>query len=173
MGGVEVYSLAEDIGTLTYGTYYVVGELRLVRRDVLDAVVGSVEGGADEVGHASIDDGKALAGALLDIQYARDKATALGHDAAAKLEVEGLARTQVQVLAEYLEVAVEVGDVLMVGVTVVYTQAATYVDAEDGVFAALEEFGELVHAVAQGHEVNHVEYLRTDVEVYAYKLDVG
>ena len=76
-------------------------------------------------------------------------------------------------LAEGLEVAVEVGDVLVVGVSIVDAEATTHVDAADGVFAALEELGELVYTVTQGHEVYHIQYLRTDVEVHALEVDVG
>jgi hypothetical protein len=79
----------------------------------------------------------------------------------------------VEVFAEYFEILVEGGDVLVIGVTVVYSQAATNVDAEDRIFAAFEEFCEFIYAVAEGNEVNHVEYLRTDVEMDTYKLDVG
>lgn len=159
VGGIEVDGLAKHVGALAHGAYDIVGHLGLVGRDVLDAVIGAIEGRADELGHAAIDDGEALAGSLLDIEHARDEAATLGHDATTQLEVEGLPGIQAQVLAEHLEVGVEVGDVLVVGVTVVDTQASTYVDAADGVLAALEELGELVHTVAQGHEVNHVENL--------------
>ena len=87
--------------------------------------------------------------------------------------MERLASTKVQVLAEHLEVAVEVGDVLVVGVPVVDAEASAHVDAADGVLAAFEELGELIYTVTQCHEVYHVEYLRPDVEVYALEVDVG
>ena len=67
MGGIEVDGLAKHVGALAHGAYDIVGDLGLVGRDVLDAVISTIEGGADELGHATIDDGKALAGALLDI----------------------------------------------------------------------------------------------------------
>ena len=76
-------------------------------------------------------------------------------------------------LAEGIEIGVEVGDVLVVGVTVVDAEATTHVDAADGVLAALEELGELVDTVAQGHEVDHIQDLRADVEVHALEVDVG
>ena len=173
VGGVEVDGLAKHVGALTHGTYYIVGYLGLVGRDVLDAVIGTIEGRTDELGHTAINNGKALAGALLYIEHARDKATTLCHDATAELEVYGLTGLHVEVFAEGLEVGVEVGDGLVVGVTVVDAQATTDVDATDGVLATLEEFGEHVHTVAQSHEVTHVQYLRADVEMHALEVDVG
>ena len=173
MGGIEVDGFAKHVGTLAYGAYDIVGHLGLVGRDVLDAVIGLIQGRADEVGHAGINDSEALAGALLDIKHARDKATALGYDATTQFEVYGLSRLYAEVLTEGVEVAVEVGDVLVVGVTIVDAETSTHVDAADGVLATLEEFGEFVHTVAQGHEVNHIQYLRTNVEVHALEIDVG
>ena len=119
MGGIEVDGLTKHIGTLAHGTHDIIGHLGLVGRNVFDAVIGAIEGRTDELGHAAINDGKAFAGAFLNIQYARDETTALGYDATAKLEVNGLACLHAEVLAEGVEVGMEVGDVLVVGVSVV------------------------------------------------------
>ena len=67
MAGVQVDLLGKDVGRLADGAYYVVGFLRLLAADVLDLVVGLIEGWADEVGKAGIDDGELLDGTFLNI----------------------------------------------------------------------------------------------------------
>ena len=68
-----------------------------------------------------------------------------------------------KVLAEHFEVAVEIGYIFVVGMFVIDTETSSYIDAADGVAAAFEELGKLVHTVTEGHEVYHIHYLRTDM----------
>ena len=75
-------------------------------------------------------------------------------------------------LTEHLEVVMKVRDVLVVGVPVVNTEPATHIDASDRILATFEESGEFVDAITQCHEVNHVQYLRAYVKMYAHKVDM-
>ena len=64
---VQVDLLGEDVGRLTDGTHHVVSLHRLVAGDVLDLMIGLIEGRTNEVGKACIDDGELLDGAFLNI----------------------------------------------------------------------------------------------------------
>ena len=87
MACVQVDSLAEDIARLADGADNVVGGHGLLTTDVLNLMIGLIECGADEVGHACIDDGKLFSGALLDVEQAADERATLGNDSSSQFKV--------------------------------------------------------------------------------------
>ena len=128
-------------------------------------MVGLIEGGAYEVGHAGIDDGKLLGGPLLHVEGAGDERAHLAHDGAAQFEVQPLPLAELQVARVGVEVGLEVGHGHAVGVVVVDAQSAAHVEVFQPYVAVLQVGLQVVDAVAQGLEVAHVEYLAADVEV--------
>ena len=72
-------------------------------------MVSVIEGGANQIGHAGIDDSETFGLSLLDIQHSGDETAALGDNGASQLEVEFLVGAQMQMIAEHLEIAFEIG----------------------------------------------------------------
>ena len=165
--------LGKDVAALTDGAHHVIDLAAFLGREVLNLVAGSVEGGADEVGHTGVDDDKLLDGALLDVEHSADERATLAHDGSAQLEVELLTGTQLQIALEGGEVGFQIGQGMSVGVFVVDAQTSAYVDVGEDDAVAFEHLLQLVDAQAEGGEILHVEYLAADVEVESNALDVG
>ena len=83
----------EHIGGLAGGAHDGVALLAgFLRGDVLDIVIGAVQGGPDELGHAAVhDDELAPGGRGLVEEDTGDELAAFAHDGAAELEVHFLA----------------------------------------------------------------------------------
>ena len=86
--------------------------------------------------------------------------------------MERLTGTELQLTSVGVEVGLEVWDRHTVGVSVVNTQSAAYVDMLHTDAMSVEFVLEFVHAVAEGFEVAHIEDLRTDMEMQTYELHV-
>ena len=83
-----------------------------------------------------------------------------------------LTGTELQLTGVGVEVGLEVWDGHTVGVSVVDTQTAAYVDMLHTDAMTVEFVLQFVHTVAEGFEVAHVENLRTDMEVQTNELHV-
>ena len=79
MCAVQVDGFAKDIGRFANRPYYIVGFHRFFGGNVFYLVVCLVKGRADEVGHACIDNGELLVGALFYVYDACDEASALSY----------------------------------------------------------------------------------------------
>ena len=178
--------VVEDVAGLADGSYHIVGlqlfgckegeflaELELVAgADALDLVVCSVEGRTDEFGHAGIDDGELAVGALFDVEHTGDEAAALCHDGASQFEMDALSWSLTQVGVEGGEVVAEVRNGVDIGIVVIYTQSASYVDVVEGDAFTLQEVLNLVDAEGEVAEVVHLEDLAADVEVESAQADM-
>ncbi len=71
-----------------------------------------------------------------------------------------------------LEVAFEVGYRLTVGVTVVNAESAPHIDVLDADMASFQLILQFVDAVTQSHEIAHIQYLGTDVEMQSDESQV-
>lgn len=120
--------------------------------EVLDEVVGAVEGGSDEVGEAGVEDDEFFVDALLDINYAGNERAALPYYRSAELEVYFLAGTDAEMIMEHAEVVVEVGHGVSRRVVIVYAEASAYVDSGDHAVAVLVDVLEVVDALAEESE---------------------
>ena len=116
----QVDGLGKHITRLADGANNVVCFLRLVAAEILNLVQGLIEGRTDKVGHASVDNGKLLVGTLLDVEQTSDERTALCHYGTSKLEVQLLTLAQTEMSGVGLEVGLEVGHWLAVGIVVAY-----------------------------------------------------
>ena len=171
--GVQVDGLAEDVGRLAHGADDIIRLHGGIGGDVFYLVIGLVEGGAYEVGHACVEDGELLLGALLDVEDAGDEGAALAHDGASQLEVQRLVGPQLEVVGVGLEVGPEVGHGLAVGVLVVDAKPAAEIDVGEGdavVFDFIEDFS---GAEAESAENGHVGDLGADMEMQPNQFDVG
>ena len=157
--------LDEHVGTLAHGAHHVIDFLRLVRSEVLHAVIGLVHRRAHQFGHAAVDDGELLVGALLDVEHAADERTAGRDEAAPRLEVDERTLGQLQMPAEHLEPSGEIRHGQVVGMLVVDTQATAHVDVAHRTAAPLQAPDQFVDPVAQRRKIPHVQDLRTDVEM--------
>ena len=61
---------------------------------------------------------------------------------------------------------------LTVGMLIINAQSATYVDVLDTDAACLQLILQFIHTIAKSHEITHIQYLRTDVEVQSDKLHI-
>lgn len=141
--------------------------------DVLDVVVGAVEGGADEFGHRGVADHQpAPGGGGLVEEHRRDEFAALGHDGAPEFEVY-FAAAHAQVVVDDREERGEVGDRLIFRHVVVDAQAAAHIDEAEREAESFEVLDDPVHLVA--HVLEDVQFadLRTDVQVDADDAQVG
>ena len=68
--------------------------------------------------------------------------------------------------------AFEVGYRLTVGVTVVNAESAPHIDVLDADMASFQLILQFVDAVTQSHEIAHIQYLGTDVEMQSDESQV-
>ena len=67
VGAVQVSLLGKDVGRFADGPYDVVGVQRFVAADVLNLVIGLIEGRAYKVGESGVDNAELLYGPFLNI----------------------------------------------------------------------------------------------------------
>ena len=79
---------------------------------------------------------------------------------------------QFQLLGIGVEVSLEIGNGHTVGVRIVDTQSATHVDVLNTDAMTDKLLLQLVYAIAECLEIAHIQYLRTNMEVQAYKFYV-
>ena len=79
--------------------------------------------------------------------------------------MQRLAGTQAQLLGIGVEIVLEVGQGNTVGVLVVDTQTAAYIDVLNADAVAFQLVLQLIDAIAECFEVAHVENLAANVEV--------
>ena len=129
----------EAVARLTYGTYHIIFFYRLPGScsDILNHMVGLIECRTYQIGHTGIDYHKLFGETLLNIKYAGDERTTLGHYRAPELKVKLLAISQLEARAKGIEVAGKVGDGIGVGMIVVNTEAASHIDALNSIPRAL------------------------------------
>ena len=152
----QKYVLVEGVARLADGTYHVVLLFGCLAVEVDDTVVRSIEGGADEVGEASIDDDELLHGGLLHIVDFGDKRTALSNDCPSQLEVYGLSRTHFEMLLIDREIVFKFGDGIALRVFVVDAETTTYVNDFQLNALCLQTVLQFVDAMGKGDEVVHL-----------------
>ena len=86
--------------------------------------------------------------------------------------MQSLTLAQLEVLGISVEVCLEVGYRLLVGMLVVYAESTAHVDVFHFDVVLFQFVLEFVDAVAQGAEVSHVEYLAAYVEAETNELYV-
>ena len=67
LGTVQIDLLGKHVGRFSDWAHHVVSLTRLVAGDILDLVIGLIEGRTDQIGKACIDDGEFLQGTFFNI----------------------------------------------------------------------------------------------------------
>lgn len=163
----------EDIAALTDRSDDIVDFLARVGGDVLDAVIGIVEGRANEVGHARIDDDETFLRTLLDVGNARDETATLRDDATSRLAMERLTRTKAKVLGEETEVGLKLRHREMVRMLVVDAKSAADIDVRNADTLGIKGVLEFVDTNTEVFVSGEVGDLASDMEVNADELEVG
>ena len=101
-------------------------------------MIGPVEGRPQQVVHARIQDDETLPLAFLDKDHAADQRGALGHERAARLDMDPLVRAMPQMLRQGLEPKPELRDGMAVRIVIIHAQTAAQVDVVDLQPLALE-----------------------------------
>ena len=133
----------------------------------------SVQGGANKLGKACIDNGKLLYGSLLYVKYLGDQTSALCHNGTAQLKVKLLSGAELEFVAEYIEVLLKVRNRVLLGVYIVNTKTAANVNAIQFNTFSLQLVLQVIYLIAEQMVGLHVQDLRTYVEVQAFKLETG
>ena len=81
------------------------------------------------------------------------------------------ARGQPQVAAEGLEIRLEIGHGQQIGMLIAHPEAAAHVDVAHRQTSPGQFVDQRVDAVAQRHEIHHVENLRADMEMQPLVFD--
>ena len=126
----------------------------------------------DQIRHPGIEYGKFLVYPLLHIQHFRDKRATLPHHSASQFKVQSLVRPQLQLSGIRREITLEIRNRLTVGVIIINAQSTTYIDMFHKYLTRLKPVLQLVHTIAKGYEVSHIQYLRTDMEMQADEIDI-
>lgn len=163
----------KDIAALTDGPDDIVDFLARVGGDVLDAVIGIVEGRANEVGHARIDDDETFLRTLLDVSNARDETATLRDDATSRLAMERLTRTKVEVAGEETEIGLKLRHRKMVRMLVVDAKSTANIDVRNADTLGIKGVLEFVDANTEVFIGGEVSNLTSDVEVNADELEMG
>jgi len=173
-GRAQADILIEDVGRFAGRADDGVLHARGVVRggDILDVVVGAVEGRADQLGHRTVDDHQTAArGGGLVVEHRADQLAALADNRTAELEVH-LAVAYVQVVAHDGEQRREVGDRLVFGHVVVDAQTAAYVHEAEPEAQTLQIPDDRLDLDAHILENVQLADLRPDMEVNADDVEV-
>ena len=134
--------------------------------------MGVVQGRADEVGHAGIDHGETFGATVLNVEDACDETAALSDYRTAELEVELLSLAETQMVAESLEVTLEVGYGMAVRISIIDAETSAYVDGGECHTLSFPFILKTVDGVAKHYERLVLGYLGSDVEMEADEVDV-
>ena len=85
-------------------------------------------------------------------------------------ELECLIRTKFQMLGISREVILKIRYCLTVGMLIINTQSTAYIDMLDADATSFQLVLQFIHTIAQGNEITHIQYLRTNVEMQSDKL---
>ena len=114
---------------------------------------------ANQVGHACIHNGKLLECSALHIQHTGDERATLGYHRPAQLKVKGLPLAQFEMSGICSVILLEIGLWHTDGMMIVDAQSATHIDVLHLDVMRFKLCLQLVDAVAQSHEIAHVQYL--------------
>lgn len=141
--------------------------------EVLNPVVRMIERGADEVGESCIHNGELLESPLFNIQDFGNQRSALPHDGASELKVQGLPLAELQELVVGVEILLEVGYGVLVRTVVVNAESSAHIDDFDGDALFFQLVLNVVDALREGCKVVHFQYLASNVEVEAAETNMG
>ena len=126
----------------------------------------------NQIRHTGIENGKFLISSLFYIKHTGNQRTALPRYGTPQFKMERLIGTQFQVLGIGIKIIFEVRYRLAVRMLIINPQSATYIDVLDADAMRFQFILQFVHTVAKSHEIAHIQYLRTNVEVQSDELYV-